>query len=433
MGPMHELVRLAERRGLHPFLETLVCSKRAPLVALHVESNGAIRAEPMEHGAKAVGLRAWSRTGSQPAPRAFRDDAKNTLDLGKHRDQYTQIVGAMVQAHPRSAPLQAFHAFLASKRTLSVRKRVEGAQYIPLYNGKPIVRSVVHDYDDVFTDPYGPPSSDRQQIDIITGERCTPSTRRPIRIRGFGSSTGTTLISIDDPVTSSHWMRDPHLQVPMSERTLHMHVAGLQSLIDETEDGPDGQPWRRWAVAARRGDDKLGYFAWCDTLDGPEAMVLSVLKGRAVLEDVEQWADDCAEIDTNLCVLGLTGTRRLVIYGWSCLPLAEAAQNVRAYARMAVADPHRRVPGVTGIAALTMPHDVCCDESGIYSHKRARELANAHLDWQSHAALVDHIVDGQPFPLLTINRLRTAFLSQDHQPRMSFHAREQVAILEGIA
>jgi hypothetical protein len=420
MGPLHALIRLAERRGFHPFHEQIVASKRTPLAALHVEEDGRARVEALPEGFVALGMRAWSRTGTQPMPRAFRDDEKNTLDHGKFRDAYAGVVKRMVDAHPRSKPLRALLTYLQGEFVVPFEQRIEGALYIPMHGGAMVVHAILEDLVGARTDPYGPPTKERLQPDVITGEMCRPSSRKPIRILGLGTATGTTLLSVDDPTTASRWAKDQALRVPMSEYSMNMHVIGLQSLVDD-RDGTHP----RWVLAAKRGEDRLAYMIWCAREDGPEQMIIDVLKGKARLEDVRAWAQRMQGSDDQLCVLGLSGTRRTSIQAWSCLPLREAAFHVLAYAE-ACSTPRGLVFGISRLATLAVPAHLCTDG------KTARELANSSTDWQTIASVVDHVVEGHPFPWLLRERVRFALLSQDDIHENS-HTRNQLHLLQAHA
>ena len=390
---------------------------------LDINDDGSATCKRMKDGAKARGMRAWSRTGGL-VPRAFRDDARYTLDHGKHRDSYTTLVSKMLERHPRSKPLKVFLKFLNSPKKAPVSWNVEKALYVPYYNNRPVMQSVVSDYDDVSMDPYGPgPFDGREQTDVITGEKCIVPNRRPIRVLRIGTGTGVTLISVKDEVTASHWRSDPKLQAPMSERTMNLCTAALQSLVNRGG----------YTAAWRRKEEVLRYYTWTEQDSELADVVQDVLAGNTTLAKVESWAKKCARRKENLYVLGLYGGKRLCIMNWHHLPLSEASEAILAYARKNSwknNDGDFVVMGMSRIGALTVPFHRCLDGDR-YNPKVAREISNSILDWQSHAALVDHIIEGDVFPATLHIRIQTALSTRNHDasPRFRAFVQDQLTVL----
>jgi CRISPR-associated protein (Cas_Csd1) len=425
MGPTLSLVKLAVRRGLHPFIEEIEATDKKPLMRLDIQPGGEATCKRLKTGSKARAMRTWSRTGKSVVPRAFRDNAEYNLDKGPRREGYAALVQRMLDNHPRSKPLQALHAFLTRKRSAPKSWYVEDAEYVPYYSNRPILLSVERDYDDESMDPYGDgPFDGRVQPDVITGERCIVPNRRPIRIRGIGTGTGVTLISVEDKVTASHWWSNPKLQAPMSERTMNLSTAALQGLVRR---GGYTAAWKEGA------EDVLRYYAWTQKDSSMSDMVMDVLMGKATLDKVESWAKKCANSKDNLCVIGLYGGKRLIIFGWHHIPLAEAAESVLAYARNNnwKHDGNTKVLGMARTCALTLPYNRCVQDD-TYNPKLARKICNSKLAWQMHAALVDHIVDGDIFPMALRDSIRHAVLTQKISDARMFraHVRDQLTILD---
>lgn len=442
MGPIHALVTLAEKRGLHPFVEQIESTDKHPLMALHVDEGGSARCEPLKPGKKVPAFRKWARAGTVIRPRPFRDDAKITLDQGPHRRTYADLVHRMLARHPKSSALRAFHAFLLRKekapKSWYVDKPQIKAEYIPFYRGRPVIEAVLRDYDGADMDPYGDgPFDGRVQSDVFTGEPCIVPHRRPVRILGLGASSGVSLISCNDPVTAHHWTADPKLAVPMGERTMHLHGAALQDLVINDES----------YFAASRGDESLRYFCWTREDDRDAAkLVVSLMRGQITLQEVEDWATLYAESDDDLCVLGVIGSKRLAIMNWHHLPLREAVQNVSAYAHNHVwgspsarGRSKRKVMGLTRIAQLSLPYHICMDDNGSYSWKRTRQLLDNSLEWQSYASLVDYLIEADSFPWVLREHIQRALLQQDNAVLATreenlgaarSHVRDQLQILE---
>lgn len=431
MGPIQALVKYAESEDLHPFMEEITATEKRPIVGVYLGPDGEVECKQMPEGATICGCRAWSRTGTKKQPRPFRDSDVYTIQPGPKRDAYAEVVGKMIEAHPRSVALKAFHTFLQRPRKPRKAWSIKDAIYTPFYNGRPISRIIEHDYDEAEHDPYGLESyeNEKTMFNLATGKKCMVSKRRPIRVRGFGSVTsGVTMMSVDDIVTTSHWSQDPKLSIPIDERTMNMHVAAFQQLVNEGG---------LLAVGNRNSDiggaERLRYFIWSERNSESGKFIMQVLKGKATLDEVETFASKWSKRKDNICVLGALESMRIVLMNWHHIPLAEVAENLLRYARSCSRD--GKVLGIKRLLTLTLPYHRCLDTNGKYDVRAVDKILNERTDRKMVASLVDHIIEGDVFPAQLQSAILIAIAQGDIDDDniFSYHVVDQLNITENAA
>ncbi len=426
MGPMQALVALAEREDLHPFLEEMKASESIILVAVHVDDKGNEKTKLLSVGNKVTGYVKLPRTGLDYVPRPFRDEWKYTGSPGKQRDAYARVVQQMVDRHPRSKALTAFHKFLTSKRTLkdfSTKKGV--AYYIPFYKNRPIIRAIESDLDGARTDPYGHQEG-RAQDNVVLGGECFVSRRRPIRLTKIGDSNGVTLMSTNDDVTGMNGCigNDRYLQIPVDQYTMNMHVHGLNWLLNHGE-----VSWPAWGES-RLASGTLCYVGWCPDGTEPdvERTVMDVLRGLwprpkpkeertkedqgICLDDLERFAERMRKRTDPFYLLGIREDRRPSLVGWYTVPLNELAQNLLAYARQFHLD-DGRVLGLLQMATSCASLDQILSDDKYIGLKDHKAFAYKQCHPEIVMALVDHIIEGHPFPIALSHRVRVIYGTQN--------------------
>jgi len=409
MGPMQALVELAVARGVDPFIDTLISTKDEPFIEIDLADGGRASFKVLPEGTTVRGFKKYSRTHNY-VPRPFRDNDEYTVVPGPRRDAYAKVIEKMVANHPRSRGLAAFLAFLRRKQSLpaAVQRLVSDPKkktiFVPWYRGRPLFDAVAGDIasGDVYRAPEG-----RTQVDVVTGERCVVPKERPIRITGIGQSSGVTLMSVEDATTVCHgWGGDyRHLRVPVSERTMNLHVRGLQMLVDE------GASVQVCGSLSDAHDGAVRHFAWTSSgREGSDVVLLRVLRGEATLDDVEAAARNSSRSRETLCVLGLREGKRIQYVAWHCLPEHEAMANVLEFAR-SYHRPDGTVLGVRDVARACVPVDLAFDDDK-YKEHQLDDFANKRCPSSFLVALIDHIVSGTPFPAALQTRARAAYATQ---------------------
>jgi hypothetical protein len=408
---MQALVELAVTRGVDPFIDTLTSTKDEPFIAIDLADDGRPTFKALPEGTTVRGFKRYSRTGLNYVPRPFRDSAEYTIEPGPRRDAYAQMIEKMAANHPRSRGLAAFLTFLQRKQRLpaAVQRIVADPQkktiFVPRYRGRLLFDAVAGDIEngDVYRAPEGP-----TQVDVVTGGICIVPRERPIRVTGIGQSTGVTLMSVDDDTTLCHgWGgADRHLRVPVSERTMNLHVRGLQMLVDE------GVSVQVCGPLTDKGcDGAVRHFAWTGSgREGADAVLLGVLRGEATLDNVEAAARRLSRSRDSLCVLGLREGKRIQYVAWHFLPENEAMTNVLEFAQ-AHHRPDGTVLGIRDVARACVPVDLAFDDDR-YKESQIDAFADKRCPSSFLVALIDHVVDGTPFPAAIQIRTRAAYATQ---------------------
>lgn len=403
MGPMQALVALARERKIHPYIATVRATKKQALVAIDVEIDGHATYRKMPDDAEAQGFHRYSRTSTE-VPRPFRDNASYTLEPGKNREAYAAAVGRMLARHPKTKGLLALHAFLQRKPKIPawLKKLVDedAIIFIPMYGSRPIFDLVAPDLE--HGDPYVCAANGRRQIDVVTGERCVVPIMRPMRILGSGATTGTTIMSVDDDCAawSGHaGKKQRHLRAPVGEATMNLHVLGYQWLLKKE------RSLHVYAPPDKEGS--VRYFVWSHRAPALANALLAVLNGEAKLSDLDQIR---LTEEASLCVLGILEGKRLQYCAWHCLPAQEALEHIQAYAHTRCR-PSGTILGVGDVARSCVAVDHAMG-TGHYNGKRHDEFAAKYCPPSYRMALIDHIVEGLPFPRALRDRVRAAYVSQ---------------------
>lgn len=426
MGPTEALVRLAETKNLSSHVDTLTATKKLMLVAIHLDQgDGTFRL--LEENTQVRGSLEHKRT-SNILPRPFRDDATYTLgvpamaslkqkspaeiaaaiaEAPKKQEAYAQEIEALCRARPRSKGLVALHHFLTRRsrcpKWLTELMDKTSPLFVPFWQGQPLFEEVV----ELFTQDQDQEGERRQ--DIVTGEWGIPTDRPAAGIHNFGTGTGVTFMSVNETTTARHGIVGTsvkRLRAPVTSYTMTMHVKGFQWLVDRRKS-------LRIENAGR--DDNAGriqIFFWTASGEpGIDDLFYEVLDRGLKLDELEARAADLISRKDTLCVLGAREDKRAQYVLWHCLPAAEALANLLTYARA-----HTRHDGIVltlGDALRTaVPFHLCLEESGSFSFKKATDRAHAQVPPAISLALVDHVVDGQPFPQALVNKVRITYATQ---------------------
>jgi len=433
MGPTEALVRLAHNLGLDGL--TVEASKKVPIIAMHLKPDGHAVFKILDEGETIRGFPNYTRTGVGTRPRPFRDSAKYTLIPGKYREHMARVVDAMVDRHPRSKALRAFSKALRRKHRLpkAVAEVGDKAIVAPFFNGKlvfPVVEPDLRDgnpYEEVILDK---PSSGPKRIDVVTGRWCDPYSGCAIKIKGLGEQTGSTLMSVNCPTTRTHGTSDStkHLRSPMSEDTMNGSAASLTWLRQHGL-------WSRVLIVPDSTEGTLTYFMWEHGEDpnGPAAVILrKTIRGEATVEEIEEVAHEHTGSEAHVCVMGIREAgHRLQYVAWHYLPVVEMLSNLSDYAKACSLE-DGRVLGIQMAARACTPFDLAVDEDS-YSFKKHQEYAIRWCDSPTTLALLDHIIEGHPFPFVIRQRVRSAYASQEADESITgcqFHLKIQEALLE---
>jgi hypothetical protein len=449
MGPTEALVRLAELKGYSPRIDTLTASKRTVLVAV---DRTAFRILP--EGTQVRGAPNYKRQGLAIIPRAFRDDASYTLGFPAaaaikgatpkelktalerapvRRAAYAAQIEKMCRTHPDSAGLRSFHRFLTSPCTiptwLSEQMESTSPLFIPFWKGKPLFGEVEAEF---ASGVWTPPAAAGEELyqDVVTGEWTPVTGSSAPAIRGFGASTGVTFMSVNEPTTARNGVVGTavkRLRAPVGEYAMNMHRHGFQWLVDRHRSIRIGG-----GDADGGNDGRIQIFFWTASGEpGVDDLFHAVLYDGIPLADLEARAAQLASREDILCVLGARESKRAQYVMWHCLPASEALANLLAFAR-ARHRPDGRVLTIGDTSRAVVPLHLALDEDGSFNFKKLDERAKSRAAPSVLMALIDHAVDGQPFPQTLIHKVRITYATQrDTRCRGShLHLTTQEALLE---
>lgn len=455
MGPTHALVQLAEQEGFSPFIEDVEASERTQLVAFDLRDDGSATFRTLPDKSRVRGFPCYQRSGDTFRPRPFRDDSAYTLGIpaehdlktkspkqaesarekgARRRAAYAEVVDRIAAAHPRTEGLQAFQKFMGRKprcpKWLSDLTAKSSPLFIPFYKGKPVFESVAADLAD--SDPYSrePDESEQHELtDVITGELSIPTKNVPKRIRGLGASSGTTLMSTNEAVTHHHGYvsRDVrHLRAPMSDRTLNLHVDGLQWLVE-----------RGKALILGRGDPKksndgrIKVFFWCASGEhGPADLFYETLMKGIELDKLQEQIEEIGPRPDNLCCMGIREGKRIQYVAWHYVPLHEALHGLLEYGRRHVGR-SGKIWTFNDVARACVPLGTLSPTE--YDFKVVNERAAEWCSTSFMLALLDHIVDGHPFPYGLTTKIRLAFAMQPISEDLPSAHRRHLSIQQSLA
>ncbi len=435
MGPTEGLVHVAKTLGLGEGTETLTSNPGRQLVAVDLKGDGSAKFRLLDEDVKVRGCAEYRRT-SDNVPRPFRDVEKYTLRPGKHRDKYAEIIAEMIKAHPRAKGLQSLQKALHKKQKhpvwlVKLLKESLTVLFIPFFKGRPVFETVARDFegDNPYADVIFGKNEGREQFDIITGERCVVPKQRPIQIKGLDPDKGSTLMSVNCETTLTMGLttNNKHLRVPMSIKTMDRHVAGLQWLVDQ----------RRYVqlYGKQKQEGSVRCLAWTTSLEeGAAELFLEVFSNmkRLVLDDVEERVKALKKTSKgeSLCVMCIREGKRLQYMAWHYLPVTEALDNLLHYAKT-VCRQDGTLLTFDDVLRACAPFQLGLSEER-YDFDRHHKAGESRCDSGALLTLLDHIVDGTPFPITIKRRVRYAYTSQyktDH-PSGENHLQNQEALLE---
>lgn len=333
MGPTEALVRLAEMRGLSPYVDMLECTEKTVLVAIELphETGQRPRYRRLDVGTVVPGAPKHLRT-NRIVPRPFRDDATYTLgepapadiknkspekkrrairEAPARREDYAGLVRKIAESRPRHEGLAKFAGFLErpSKPPPWLRELMDSQSplFVPFWRGKPLFDAVADDFKRGLWSPGAPSPSSSQTIeDVVTGEEASLCTFSAPIISNFGDPKTGGLLSVNEPTTARHGIvgsEVKRLRAPLGERTVALHAKGMQWLVNEG--------CQVLVDRGSKGDGRIKVFFWTRSGEpGADELFRDVLGSGIDLAEAERRAAQLSSSGDDLCVLGTREGRR---------------------------------------------------------------------------------------------------------------------------